>query len=276
MSESQLAHLYAGANKLQDFRYTYVAAASIASYEYFINIDNEIRFLWDRSFSFGRVLLFLCRYLPLVQAFEGVYLYTSVGEKKFNSSYCRGLIDTSTILIGVQFVVSTWLAAMLFVSSLSIRTAQFLPYRIGDGCFFTVKTDAAKYSFIKIIFDDTLALGLLLVKAIQQTKFGVLYFFLNLAINITNMCLFGLIPLSTMEGVLQNILCARLLFHIQAENEASLVQISISSHASFNTVAMERIGAMMGSDLESSDIRSTPLTSTVDHSESFMHEGTAL
>ncbi|KLO06781.1 hypothetical protein SCHPADRAFT_945807 [Schizopora paradoxa] len=297
MSELHLDQLVAGVKKLQDFRYTYVAAASLASYEYFINLDNEVRFLWIRRFSFGRVLLFLCRYLPLVQAFEGVYMYTSASRKGLDSSVCRGLFNTGTSVLYVRayavwscpkklavfllVVYITGLAATLFMVSLTLRSIRLLPYRIGDTCIFSVKDKAAKFALIKSVFDDSLALGLLLIKAIQQARLignyrrggataslltimardGVLYFFLNLAITIANMCLFGIIPLTTLEGVLQNILCARLLFSIQIANEASLLHMQAPSDATIDTVEMERISAELPevvSDPRFAETRSRP------------------
>ncbi|KLO06782.1 hypothetical protein SCHPADRAFT_678546 [Schizopora paradoxa] len=238
MSGSQLAQLDAGARKLDVFRYTYIAAAAVAGYEYFVNFDNEVRYLWGkRRFSFSRALLFLCRYLPLVQGFEGLTIYVLPPSA---SSSCRALIAAETILITIQFVVSTsvlyyrayavWgfrrnlaifltilflagVGAISYVGSLTLSSVQILPYRLGNGCFASVRVDAAKYTLFKIIFDDTLALALLMYRAIEQTNFirdfrtsgaranlliimtrdGVFYFFLNLAITIANICLFGVV-----------------------------------------------------------------------------------
>ncbi|KLO06697.1 hypothetical protein SCHPADRAFT_945881 [Schizopora paradoxa] len=71
--------------EFQFYQYEAVATACLVFYEYVIAFDDEVRYLWHgRSrLNIGRILLFLCRYLPLTAPFQ-VYLFASTTD--FNLS----------------------------------------------------------------------------------------------------------------------------------------------------------------------------------------------
>jgi len=186
------------------------------------------------------------------------------------------------------FVYFAGLGGVSYLVYLSVKGLDASGLRIGNGCLYTVKIDTAKYALIKVVFDDTLALGLLLFKSIQHAKFnhlfrrssrasiltvmardGVLCFFLNLAITVTNMILFGSAPddlrnfLFTTEAALQNVLCARLLFHIQSVNEASLQPIENSTELTDGGMEMNGFGHTTPSELKFADNQNQSHLSTM-------------
>ncbi|KLO06506.1 hypothetical protein SCHPADRAFT_946039 [Schizopora paradoxa] len=57
-------------------------AASVALvYEYLIKLDSEVRYLWQRRFTFAGVLLFLCRNLPFLTIIQ-LYVYVTTTRWK--------------------------------------------------------------------------------------------------------------------------------------------------------------------------------------------------
>jgi len=284
--------LIEGARHVYILRYTEVASACFVAYEYLINLDYEVRFLWPRRFNFGFVLLFLCRYLQFASA--SVAMYTYVFTSDLRPSNCLTLMKISTGLVYCQLNISgivlytrayavwgshRWMfwflisAAILTIGPtvytlvLFINYITFLPFRISNGCLYSVDDhDTNFYSMIGMVVTDSLTISLLLYKSVQHAKFmkisgggqgasilsviaqdGVIYFVLNITCTILNMIGVKHFPadlhgfLIGMQAHVQNVLCARLFFHLQIVNEdwKTVVTTRSSVQESKNSTPME-------------------------------------
>jgi len=252
-------------------RYTETATACFVAYEYLINLDYEVRFLWPRRFNFGFLLLFLCRYLQIGNACVAMYTYVLTSD--IRTSNCSTLMKTNAALVYCQLCLScivlftrayaVWgsrkrmywfllctcivaLAPTMYTLNLYLRGVSFPGLRIWNGCIYLIVDHNANfYSMIGIVVMDSLALSLLLYKSVQHARFmkslsggserasilsvmaqdGITYFVMNLACTIANMIGVKRFPaylhgfLIGTQACMQNVLCARLYFHIQIVNE---------------------------------------------------------
>ncbi|KLO16420.1 hypothetical protein SCHPADRAFT_213221 [Schizopora paradoxa] len=73
-------------------------------YEYLINFDYEVHFLWMRRFTYGSCLFFLCRYLPIAQISLTVFQYLLTRDISYH--HCRSLGKACTILVYLQYCLS--------------------------------------------------------------------------------------------------------------------------------------------------------------------------
>ncbi|KLO16431.1 hypothetical protein SCHPADRAFT_995120 [Schizopora paradoxa] len=258
---------------LQIVRFTVVSTNFLVFYEYLIKLDDEIRYLWHRNFTFVSGLLLLCRYFPLATILQGLYTY--VATDNFKAQHCLSGLILNSCLIYVEFSLSvlvlftrayavwgcsrTILAVLGSIYSIGIAGTAYALYRhvrgfsavefhIENGCVYIIGNNYIWVCLIIHIFCDTVALSLLLVKSLQHAKSirhaestraatkldllrvmakdGIGYFVLNLAVTVANVIVLMRVGsglrdfLLTMHGGLQNVLCARLLFHVYAVSES--------------------------------------------------------
>ncbi|KLO16400.1 hypothetical protein SCHPADRAFT_937886 [Schizopora paradoxa] len=86
------------------FRYTIAATISLVAYEYLINLDNEIQYLWSHRFKLGSCLLFLCRYLPVLDTSIAIFEFGL--NCTFSYSECKSMLKFSFGLIYLQYCLS--------------------------------------------------------------------------------------------------------------------------------------------------------------------------
>ncbi|KLO16439.1 hypothetical protein SCHPADRAFT_887785 [Schizopora paradoxa] len=86
------------------FRYTIVATTCFVTYEYLINLDYEIRYLWLRRLTFGSALLFFCRYLPIAQIYVSIVEYVLTSDLR--PTHCKSLLKANSALVYLQFCLS--------------------------------------------------------------------------------------------------------------------------------------------------------------------------
>ncbi|KLO07873.1 hypothetical protein SCHPADRAFT_629337 [Schizopora paradoxa] len=191
------APLLLAAKHVYILRYTTVATFCFVAYEYAINFDSEVRFLWlRRPTNIGFFLLFLCRYLPVVQIIVSTYAYAWTTDLR--PSHCSNLMKANTSMIYLQFCLSmmvlytrayaVWngsrrVLALLVVTYVGCAAGtaytivkydqgvSVLGLRIFDGCIFLLTDHTLFYSLILHVFLDTLALSLLLYKSVQHARF---------------------------------------------------------------------------------------------------------
>jgi len=144
-------------------------------------------------------------------------------------------------LVYAGAVAGTSYSVFLFVRG--IRTVAFGGM---NGCFFEIGNDDLKIDLAVLIFCESLALVLLIFKSVQHaremkhfersgsrksilmvmTEDGIGYFVCTLVISTANLVVLERSSpalrdfLFITQGAIQDILCSRLLFHIQAVNES--------------------------------------------------------
>ncbi|KLO11709.1 hypothetical protein SCHPADRAFT_905811 [Schizopora paradoxa] len=279
------------ARNLQIVRYTIVATTCLVAYEYCINFDNEVQYLWRKRLGFGGFLLFLCRYLPIASAFEGLYAYVTTTDLK--DSHCMLGYSVNAYLVYVEFLLSVlvlftrayavWnsrvilvvltlvytggIAGTSYAIHLFMKGVSVIGLRISNGCIYLVSNNQTWIALVILVFCETLALGLVLWKSVHHLRSmkgvefsrsrpnllvvmardGIFYFICNLIITTTNLILLKRVSsdlrdfLFVTQGVVQNILCTRLLFHIKYINESPnatyISQWNFSSAAYSDTTA---------------------------------------
>jgi len=251
--------------------YTIVSVGSFVCYEYLIMLDHEIRYLWNRRISFGGALLFLCRYLPFTSLVQ-IYFFASATD--LHQSNCITGFRTSTIITYIQFLLSilvlftrayaVWacskrilcLLVLTYVGvivggTLSVvffmRGVGSVPLIGSSGCLVQVVNDDLWIALTILIYSESLAFALLLIKALMHARElknvdrssskkdilsvmaqdGLAYFACNLAITSTNLFLLKNVNpdyqdiFIIIQGALENVLCSRLLFHIRIVSDLS-------------------------------------------------------
>jgi len=184
----------AGRN-LQVVRLTTVANTCLVFYEYTIKLDDEVRYLWRRKFSFASALLVLCRYLPVVCTLVVLHTYVLTSDLKL--SHCLHGIIANSCLILIQFSLSVlvlftracavWGGSRKMLMSLALVYAgatgssayalflhiqgfQPIGLKIGNGCVYIIANNHIWYALVIHIACETLALILLLIKSVQHTR----------------------------------------------------------------------------------------------------------
>jgi len=175
-------------------RYTIVATVGLVTYEYLINLDNELRYLWGRRFTLGGVLLFLCRYVPLASALE---IYVFITTTNLNSSHCLAGFRASTCIIYIEFTVSVlvlftrayavWggscrilrVLVLIYAGAITgaaysvflhMRGVSSLDFNVSNGCLFEIANDNLKIALGILVFCESLALCLLIIKSVQYAR----------------------------------------------------------------------------------------------------------
>jgi len=235
-------------------------------------LDNEIRYLWVRRrfFTLGGVLLFLCRYIPFASALE---IYVFITTTNLNPSHCLAGIRASTCVVYIEFILSVFVLfarayavwggsssvlrvlALVYAGGIAgtsysvflyIRGVSSLEFSLSNGCLFDIANDDLNISVGILLFCESLALCLLIIKAVQyaralnefnrsnnsrkhlllvMTEDGIGYFVCTLAISTANLVVLKRVSpalrefLFVTQGAILGILCSRLLFHVHAVNE---------------------------------------------------------
>ncbi|KLO06936.1 hypothetical protein SCHPADRAFT_672457 [Schizopora paradoxa] len=179
----------------QIFQYTTVATVSLVAYEYLINLDAEIRYLWGRRVSFGGMLMALCRYLPLVNISQIVVYVVmrnsdSAGCLKGNKIVSSFVLAEFILAVLVLFTraYAVWgggriiLCLIAFVLSGSVAGSGYalflflsdteVPVHISmsTSCLIVLGNDDVWIGLAFLLFCEALALGLLLIKSIQHAR----------------------------------------------------------------------------------------------------------
>ncbi|KLO11023.1 hypothetical protein SCHPADRAFT_492467 [Schizopora paradoxa] len=261
------------ARTLQIFQYSSVAFIALLSYEYLIEFDDEIRYLWNRRLSLGGVLLLLCRYLPFSSS---IFLYLYVMTTNFDPSHCRAVSIASTVIVIVEFMVAimvllirsyvVWerskrMTIVMIIWACIVIAGLCYPVAMYDENIFSAEIHTTHgcivmdrqgnrvgIGIIFLLASETFSLGILLAKAISHRRFmknmhsevskdciltvmarlGIGYYLCTIAISIMNFVLLEQGPpslknfLRPFQAVFQNILCARLLFHIRSLGDEPL------------------------------------------------------
>jgi len=196
-----------------------------------------------------------------------------------------GLGRPVLIILAISYAAS--ISGAAFLVWLYVKEMSEAPFRVGSGCIVQVKQVDIWTCLAILVFCETLALGLLVMKSIQHAKFtrdldnglsrqrdilqvmardGIGYFACNLAITIGNLICFERLP-GDIKGILipaqialQNALCYRLLFHIRGTTESQMNTTGFGTYDGFiaqvDTVQMRfalRSSVMNGTGSEQSD-----------------------
>ncbi|KLO11706.1 hypothetical protein SCHPADRAFT_941851 [Schizopora paradoxa] len=255
---------------LQIYQYTMVATFALICYEYFIKLEAEVRYLWGRRFSFGGALLAMCRYLPFANYLQ-IYVYVSVGldpvgcVRGYRASACVVYVEfilsvtvlftrayavwggTRSVFTVLAFVYAGSIAGAAYSLFLFFRGVSLPPIQIPDGCLIQILNDDIWIALALLIFCESLALSLLLVRSLQHARDtkslhdsssgrppsiltvmardGMGYFACTLVITTSNLVVLARVTpnlrdfLLVTQSAIQGILCSRLLFHIHTVNE---------------------------------------------------------
>ncbi|KLO15273.1 hypothetical protein SCHPADRAFT_274159 [Schizopora paradoxa] len=183
------------------FHNAIVSAAALVLYEYTLTLRNEIRFMWNRRLSFGKVMFFVNRYLPILTVFLHIYTYLLISQSVENT--CQILVDLSAVLVYINSIVNmmvlfarayaVWfldariqfiLAATLvvgiggsaYVLRIFVRGATLVPlnnlpyseYRQGCNVYFADSIEWINYALLIIL--EMLALTLLIIKSVNNYR----------------------------------------------------------------------------------------------------------
>ncbi|KLO16417.1 hypothetical protein SCHPADRAFT_937897 [Schizopora paradoxa] len=283
-------------------QYTIAATASFVLYEYVINFDFEVRYLWSRSFKLGSCLLFLCRYLPIIHTFVAIFEYVLTSD--LTNYHCKSLLIVSSSLVYLQYslvnavlylrTIAIWCGdkrvfmTLVGTYTLSATGTAYTVYRFNrgaseldphlwSGCITLIKDQSIFYGIVGSVLMDSLALCLLLYKSVQHTREmknvgfqqvslltvmiqdGMVYFIFNISeqqspslshsettqnrrqpISRSQVCTVASAVvlqrasdayrdiLVTPQCCIQNVLCARLFFHMQIAHRRGVGQTTIS------------------------------------------------
>ncbi|KLO06940.1 hypothetical protein SCHPADRAFT_672607 [Schizopora paradoxa] len=251
-------------------QYIAITTISLVAYEYLIKLDDEIRYLWGRRVSFGGILMALCRYLPFVNVLTVIvdismpdmdYEGCLMGYRAYSSFIFIEFTLSTLVLFTRAYAVwgGSWRILSILVivftgSSAGSFYALFLflsntdapPLNLPTSCIFDIKNDDVWIALVVLVFCESLALGLLLIKSIEHaramrylsvnaprrsilavmTQDGIGYFACTLALTSANLVILERVTpdlrdfLFIIQGALSNILCSRLLFHVRAVNDS--------------------------------------------------------
>jgi len=153
---------------------------------------------------------------------------------------------TRRIFLLLAFAYAGVVAGAAYSVTVYIRGVSFQELQIGNGCLFDVGNELLWIALVLLIFSESLALGLLLVKSVHHAKAmqnitygsnsrrnimlvmaqdGIGYFACSLAITSANLVVLKRVTpdlrdfLFVAQGAIHSILCSRLLFHIHEVNE---------------------------------------------------------
>jgi len=252
---------------LQIFHFTLVSSVALLVYDYMLTLREEVRFMWSRRMTFGKLLFFLNRYLPFVTGFFSIYSYTL--SLQTNDEVCRDYHITASALTYFSFLVAlgvlftrtyavwgsqrvvhailvttyvVFVGVTAYVLSLYIRGAT--PVQLSElpivafhrGCVIFFANDLVWIDCVLLTVCETLAVGLLIGRSITNRNFshsqssggildvmvrdGVGYYVCNIAITTANVVVLRRSSpflrdfLLITQGVMENILCSRLLLHV--------------------------------------------------------------
>ncbi|KLO15293.1 hypothetical protein SCHPADRAFT_275542 [Schizopora paradoxa] len=260
---------------LQIFHYTLVASVALLVYDYLLTLREEVRFMWMRRMTFGKMLFFLNRYLPFATGFFSIYSYTLTLHTGFTA--CRNYHIAASALAYFSFVVSlavlftrtyaVWGASKVINNSLiaifvcfvgttsyglSVYVRGATPVQLSDlpfaafhrGCVIFFANDLIWIDCVVLAVMETLAVGLLIAKSFMNrnhghsqsnsrlldvmVRDGVGYYVCNIAITTASVVVlrrsspflrdFMLIT----QGILENIMCTRLLLHVYVVHDAQM------------------------------------------------------
>jgi len=291
MSSSANNFLAEDAKLLQIFHYTLVSTVALLIYDYMLTLNEEIRFMWSRRMTLGKVLFFLNRYLPFVTSFFALYAY--ILSLRTDIRTCREYHVVASCLAYVSFLVAlavqfmrayavwasvravhvvlvvtyvVFLGVASYVLFLYIRGAT--PVQLSElplttfhrGCVIFFANNLIWIDCVLLIVCETLAVSLLIGKSISNYRHshptsgilgvmvrdGVGYFVCNIAITTINVVVLRRTSaflrdfLLITQGVLENILCNRLLLHIYVVREASMRRPSASESTSVELRALPK------------------------------------
>ncbi|KLO06330.1 hypothetical protein SCHPADRAFT_946179 [Schizopora paradoxa] len=150
------------------------------------------------------------------------------------------------VLSLLVFVSVCCIAGSSYATFLFLTNTEAPPFHLPTACLFVLGNNDVWMSLVILIFCESLALGLLLVKSVQHARDtqclvevgartrsiltvmaqdGIGYFACTIVITSASLVILERITpdlrdfLFITQGALQNILCCRLLFHIRSVNE---------------------------------------------------------
>ncbi|KLO06328.1 hypothetical protein SCHPADRAFT_946178 [Schizopora paradoxa] len=176
------------------FQYATTATVCLVVYEYLIKFDVEIRYLWRRRLTFGTALMAICWYLPFINIFQ-LIVYTEFTNT--DPSRCITGFRLAASFIYIEFVVSTlvlftrayavwggnkYILSLLtiiyagivggssYTIFLSISNAETPSLGIPIPCLYILGDNDLWITLVLLLFSESLALGLLLIKSVQHAR----------------------------------------------------------------------------------------------------------
>ncbi|KLO06937.1 hypothetical protein SCHPADRAFT_672524 [Schizopora paradoxa] len=175
-------------------QYTTIITITLVVYEYLIKLDCEVHHLWGRRVSFGGILLALCRYLPFINIYQIIVFFSLkdtdptdcvVGDRlvsafvyvEFILSIAVLFTRTYAVWRGERFVLAVIVVVLLgsfagsfYVVFSFLSSTKAAPFELSTPCLIILGNDDVWIALVFLIFCETLALGLLLVKSVQHAK----------------------------------------------------------------------------------------------------------
>ncbi|KDR83293.1 hypothetical protein GALMADRAFT_134772 [Galerina marginata CBS 339.88] len=163
MSDSTLAPLlFESVEAVQITRYCQLAAGSLVIFDNLITLDEEVNFIWQRRWSFGKCLFLTNRYFSLaVFVFN---IYSAFFTPKLSDSITNS--DTVTLNVESSQYVTLW----ILITRLLLSAGQVLVYPGGNSC---VPTNIAPhfYAFwIPVLLFESVLCTLAIASSFQSLK----------------------------------------------------------------------------------------------------------
>ncbi|KLO06323.1 hypothetical protein SCHPADRAFT_1002411 [Schizopora paradoxa] len=270
---------------VQIFQYTTIASVGLVAYEYLIKLDVEIHYLWGRRITFGGVLLGFCRYLPFINIYQIIVFVSMkdtdpaqclIGDRSVSSlvfvEFILSLLVLFTrayavwgrskyVLILITIILTSSVAGTTYAVFLFLSNTKARPSKLTSSCLFTLGNNDVWIGLVILIFCESSALGLLLIKSVEHAREtrdlvsvgsrtqsilavmaqdGIGYFACTLVITSAKLVVLGRVTpdlrdfLFITQGALQNILCSRLLFHIRSVHEGREESLADNSTMNFD------------------------------------------
>ncbi|KAJ6590393.1 hypothetical protein DFH09DRAFT_1139266 [Mycena vulgaris] len=223
---------------------TYIACMTILVYDWMCTLDQEVSYVWNSSWTTGKLLFIINRYLPFVVVSVSVSMpadqYTSVPLAECLTRYklvscARCIITHHYMLILMLRTYAIWerrRGVLVFLIVLFLGTA--IPAVVFWQIELNSTSESILFSAGCSIVDATIAI-LTAIRAYRDLRWsrqpwivqlyqdGMLFYVYLLAISLANILLPILIPL-----VLHSVLCTRVLLFLRRQLVRGNTQDSLS------------------------------------------------
>ncbi|KZP10736.1 hypothetical protein FIBSPDRAFT_1051127 [Athelia psychrophila] len=230
-AEYDLAILATNVNRNEGYAVT--ACGALLTYDILTSLDKEVQYVWMTPWSFGTVLYLLNRYLPYVDAFMAVTLFSTTNSPEkcqignivltwfvvAGSLISEGVLMVRTYAIwgrkrNILFgLIGLWVATMVTVTVityLEVSSWEYgpSPFPNQSGCFPVHVSKIIFVAYIMLIFCETCIVILTMIKGAQhlrQTRSawilkmyqdGLLFYFYTLMTSVVNI----IVPLTAPPG----------------------------------------------------------------------------
>jgi len=226
--------------------YGFIAAFTIAIYDYFLTLYSEVTLIWRAPISYTSALYFIVRYLPILSLCLDIpnRLLLGITPERCNWSFPLAiwLLSIGVLLAEVVLLIRTWavwrqnrwLGIILaifflgFIAGVSVTSTKYShslkfatpPYKGFRGCFAVAASNVLEVDFLMLIGMDFVLLSLMAISAFKtyrqgsRNEFmtaihrdGILFYICLLTAAVVNVVIMGTLP-TDLEQLVTPVCCA--------------------------------------------------------------------